>query len=87
MKRVSIAEARHDLAALIHEVEKEPAIEITRRGAAAAVLLSAREYARLSAGRRGFAQMYADFAAGAIPALPDDAPFFAALSGGPREAK
>jgi len=50
-KTFSIAEARHNLAALIHELEHRPLIQLTRRGKTVAVLLSMREYQRLTAGR------------------------------------
>lgn len=43
----SIAEARHDLAALVHELEKKRVIELTRRGKPVAMLVSLREYERL----------------------------------------
>ena len=50
-KTVSIAEARHDLAALIHRAETGEAVEVTRRGKAVAVMISAEEYQRLSRGK------------------------------------
>lgn len=43
----SVAEAKSRLPALIHEVEAGEAVHISRRGRAAAVLISAAEYARL----------------------------------------
>jgi prevent-host-death family protein len=46
MKRVSVAEARNNLPALIHETETEP-IEILRRGKPVAVLVSVEEFARI----------------------------------------
>ncbi|MEZ4224644.1 MAG: type II toxin-antitoxin system Phd/YefM family antitoxin [Polyangiaceae bacterium] len=46
-RRVSIAEARADLPALVHEAEKRP-VTIERRGKRVAVLLSAVEYDRLT---------------------------------------
>lgn len=49
IKNVSIAQARHDLAALVHELEKKPVIELTRRGKPVAMLVSVREYNRLRA--------------------------------------
>ena len=48
-KTFSIAEARHNLAALVHELEHRPRIQLTRRGKTVAVLLSVREYQRLTA--------------------------------------
>jgi prevent-host-death family protein len=48
MKRaVSIAQARNDLPALVHEAERHP-IAIARRGKRVAVLLSAQAYDRLT---------------------------------------
>lgn len=47
IKSVSIAQARHALAALVHELEKRHVIELTRRGKPVAVLLSINEYNRL----------------------------------------
>lgn len=55
MKRqYSIAEARSGLPALVHEVEGGCVVEITRRGKPVAVLLSASEYARLTASHGGY---------------------------------
>jgi prevent-host-death family protein len=60
-KRYSIAEARHDLAAIVHELEQQPTIELTRRGEPVAVLLSLAEYQRLQAGRGDFWSAYTVF--------------------------
>ncbi len=60
-KRYSIAEARHDLAAIVKELEQQPAIQITRRGQPVAVLVSTREYERLSSSRTGFWEAYESF--------------------------
>ncbi len=57
----SIAEARHDLAAIVHKLEQQPFVEITRRGKPVAVLLSIEEFQRLSTGRTGFWQAYSAF--------------------------
>ena len=46
MKRVSVAEARNNLPALIHAAESEP-VEIVRRGKPVAVLVSREDYDRL----------------------------------------
>lgn len=46
MKRVSVAEARNNLPALIHETETEP-IEIMRRGKPVAVLISSEDFGRM----------------------------------------
>ena len=42
-KSFSIAEARHNLAAVVHELDRKPRIQFTRRGKPVAVLLSIRE--------------------------------------------
>ena len=60
-RRYSIAEARHDLAALVHELEGRDLIELTRRGEPVAVMLSVREYRRLVAGRDRFWVAYQVF--------------------------
>lgn len=60
-KSVSIAQARHDLAALVHELEHKPRIELTRRGQPVAVLLSIREYNRLRAAKQDFWEAYLAF--------------------------
>jgi prevent-host-death family protein len=57
----SIAEARHDLAGLVHRLEKTRMIQITRRGKPVAVLLSIQEYHRLTADRVGFWEAYTNF--------------------------
>jgi prevent-host-death family protein len=57
----SIAEARHNLAALVRRLEKQTRIEITRRGKPVAVLLSLQEYQRLSSARTGFWEAYSAF--------------------------
>ncbi len=46
--QISIAEAKNKLPMIIHYVEKGPNIQLTRRGKPVAVLLSIREYERLS---------------------------------------
>ena len=50
----SIAEARNHLAALVHRAEEGNPVRIMRRGRSVAVLLSEKEYARLSSGQKGF---------------------------------
>jgi prevent-host-death family protein len=62
-KKYSIAEARHDLAAIVKELEQQPVIQITRRGEPVAVLVSTREYERLSSQRTGFWEAYETFRA------------------------
>jgi len=60
-KSFSIAEARHDLAALVHQLDRQPRIQLTRRGKPVAVLLSVREYDRLMTQRQGFWGAYSAF--------------------------
>lgn len=52
MKRVTIAEAKQTLPALVHEAERRGEIELTRRGKPVAYLVSAEQHARIP--RRGF---------------------------------
>ncbi len=51
LEEVSIAAARQNLPALVHEVERAGAVQLTRRGLPVAVLMSQQEYTRLT-GRR-----------------------------------
>lgn len=60
-EKYSIAEARHDLAALVRRLEKQGSIEITRRGKPVAVLLSLQEYQSLTAERTGFWRAFTRF--------------------------
>ena len=53
-KQFSIAEAKNKLPSIIHYIEKGPFVELTRRGKPVAVLLSIREYERLSREYTGF---------------------------------
>lgn len=46
-REFSIAEARSQLPALVHQVEKGAPVRLTRRGKPVAVLVSLREYERL----------------------------------------
>lgn len=62
-KRYNIAEARHNLAAIVHELEQQPTIELTRRGEPVAVLLSLNEYQRLLMRQRDFWSAYTAFRA------------------------
>jgi antitoxin Phd len=57
----SIAEARDNFAAIVRDVERDSAIELTRRGEPVAVLLSIEEYRRLLAGRKNFWDAYSQF--------------------------
>ena len=49
-RRLSIAETRKNLAAVVRSVEKGDVVEVTRRGEPVAVLLSARDYEGLTRG-------------------------------------
>lgn len=49
-RRLSIAEARRNLAAVVRSVEKGDVVEVTRRGEPVAIVLSAREYEGLTRG-------------------------------------
>ena len=60
-KRYSIAEARNHLAAIVHDLEQRPLIELTRRGKAVAVLLSIQEYQRLASSKINFWDAYVAF--------------------------
>jgi prevent-host-death family protein len=61
IKRYSIAEARQNLAALVHEVERASAVELTRRGEPVAMLLSIEEYRRLLSKHSSFWEAYTSF--------------------------
>ena len=68
MKRVfSVAEARDQLAALVHEAEAGRPVRITRRGKPAAVLVSNDEYERLARQRSGFWKALGAFRATVAP--------------------
>ena len=60
-RRKTIAEARDNLARLIHEVEEGEPVEITRRGRPVAVLLSLATLERLRTGRTGFWNALTDY--------------------------
>ncbi|MDP2308365.1 MAG: type II toxin-antitoxin system Phd/YefM family antitoxin [Pseudomonadota bacterium] len=57
----SIAEARDQLPALVHDAEQGGRISLTRRGKPVAVLISVAEYERLTAGRTDFLGALTDF--------------------------
>jgi prevent-host-death family protein len=59
-KSYSIAEARNRFTAILRDVEKAPAVEITRHGEPVAVLLSWREYQRL-ASKKNYWEAYRSF--------------------------
>ncbi len=60
-KSFSIAEARNDLAALVHELENKRVIELTRRGKPVAMLVSLREYERMRGAETSFWDAYTRF--------------------------
>ncbi len=60
-RRYTIAEARQNLAAIVHELERRSSIELTRRGEPVAVMLSYQEYQRLSVSQTGFWEAYQGF--------------------------
>ena len=53
-RKLSIAETRKNLAAVVRSVEKGEVVEVTRRGEPVAVLLSAKEYEGLTRGAGDF---------------------------------
>ncbi len=61
-KSYSIAEARNNLAAIVHELEVTDGIELTRRGTPVAVLISKQEYDRLQPQKASFWQAYKNYA-------------------------
>jgi antitoxin Phd len=61
LERYSIAEARDNFAAIVRDVERASAIELTRRGKPVAVLISIAEYRRLLAGKKNFWDAYSEF--------------------------
>ena len=63
MKNYSIAEARDRFAAIIQEIERTDAVQISRRGAPVAVIVPIAEYRRLQAGKQEFWTAYDSFRA------------------------
>ncbi len=60
-KKYSIAQTRDNLAAIIHSLEKIKRVEITRRGEPVAVLISKKEFDRMSTPSKGFWERYQEF--------------------------
>jgi len=60
-KKYSIAEARRNLAAIVHELDQSTAVELTRRGIPVAVLVSLNEYKRLNENGKDFWDAYSEF--------------------------
>jgi prevent-host-death family protein len=63
-ERFSISQARDKLTSLVRRVEAKRPIELTRRGKTVAVLMSADEYRRLTAGEHSFWEAYQIFRTG-----------------------
>ena len=61
VKKYSIAEARDNFTAVVHEAEEGAKIELTRRGRPVAVLVGLEDFERLSNRKKGFWQAYQDF--------------------------
>lgn len=62
-KQYSVADARNQLAAIVHRVERGSPVEITRRGTPVAVMLSLDEYRRLTTPRGDLVDAIAAFRA------------------------
>lgn len=60
-RRVSISEARANLPGLVRDAEDGAPVEITRRGRAVAVLVSATTYKRLALGPHAFEKALDEF--------------------------
>ena len=61
LEQYSIAKARDHFTSLVRTVERESAVELTRRGKPVAVMLSIQEYKRLSTRQAGFWEAYSAF--------------------------
>jgi prevent-host-death family protein len=61
LRQYSIAEARNHFTALVRAVERESAVELTRRGKPVAVVLSIQEYERLLTRQTSFWEAYSAF--------------------------
>ena len=70
MKRVTIAEAKQTLPALVHEAEQLGEIELTRRGRPVAYLVSAERHAQIP--RRGFVDSLSEWLATYADDLGDE---------------
>jgi prevent-host-death family protein len=56
VRQFSVAEARNRLTALIHQAEEDGPVRITRRGKPVVVLVSERDYVKISRDAPGFAE-------------------------------
>jgi prevent-host-death family protein len=70
--KYSIADARQNLASIVHELDKKEYIELTRRGEPVAVLLSIHAYRRLAEPQIRFSDAYRAFRK-KFPVSEDDA--------------
>ncbi len=61
-KKVSLAQARGRLAAIVRDVERGSSVELTRRGTPVVVLISVRDYERLTGGSASFERAFGEFA-------------------------
>lgn len=60
-KQFSIAEAKNKLPAIVHSVEEETFVKLTRHGKPVAVLISIREFERLTRRKEGFWNALTEF--------------------------
>lgn len=60
-KKYSVADARHNLPALVHDAERGSLVEVTRRGQAVAMLMSMDRYHQLERRRPDFWSALQDF--------------------------
>jgi antitoxin Phd len=61
LKTYTVAEAKNRLTELLHEVEREGPVQVTRRGKPIAFVISVDEYERLQQGRPSFWAAYVEF--------------------------
>ena len=61
LKQYSIAKARDHFTSLVRAVERDSAVELTRRGKPVVVMLSIQEYKRLSSRQASFWEAYSAF--------------------------
>jgi prevent-host-death family protein len=57
-KRLSVAEARNQFARVIHETEQSGPVEVTRGGRPVAVIVSIKDYRRMTVTKGGFWHAY-----------------------------
>lgn len=61
--RYSVAQARNRFAEIIHSLESQPRVEVTRRGRTVAVMISVEAYEQLQASKADFWDNYQAFRA------------------------